>query len=78
MKILNVLPSSGKSKGKPATKNFLGFEKVNLEVILSYRDVKHRITEGSVIGRTTIDKLNSSDAQMAEIVYIVPKGMIQS
>ena len=41
-------------------------------------DVKHRITEGSVIGRTTIDKLNSSDAEMAEIVYIVPKDMIES
>ena len=42
------------------------------------QDVKHRITEGSVIRRTTIDKLNSSDAQMTGIVYIVPKGMIQS
>ena len=35
LKILNVPPSSRKSKEKP-TKIFLGFEKVNLEVVLSY------------------------------------------
>ena len=41
-------------------------------------DVKHGITEGSVIRRTTIDKSNSSDAHMAEIVHIVHKGKMQS
>ena len=41
-------------------------------------DVKHRIIEGSAIRRTTIDKLKLSDAQMANLVHIVHKGMIQS
>ena len=78
MKILNVPSSSGISNRKTINQNFSRVRESKLRGCTVIWDVKHRITEGSGIGRTTIDKLNSSNAQMAEIVYIIPKGMIQS
>ena len=55
MKILNVLPSSGKSKGKAANKILLGFEKVNLEVVQLYGISSTELLREVSKGRTTIE-----------------------
>ena len=41
--------------------------------------IKSKVSEGSVIGRTTIEtKENLSDTYMAVIIYPISRGMMQS